>query len=97
MQSDSPIEYYEIRWFPKSELDAVNKTTLSTKEAKIHITDLIENTEYGFQVRCKTINGFGTYSNIVYATTQQGFSPGKIFTFSQIAQQYNFALNFNFF
>lgn len=79
LHSDSPVEYYEIRWFPKSELDAVNKTTLSTKESKIHITDLMENTEYGFQVRCKTINGFGTYSNIVYAQTHQSVSPGEIF------------------
>uniref|UniRef100_A0A336MPK1 CSON003848 protein n=1 Tax=Culicoides sonorensis TaxID=179676 RepID=A0A336MPK1_CULSO len=75
LHSDSPIEFYEVRWFPKSELDAVNKSTLSTKESKIHITDLTENTEYGFQVRCKTINGFGTYSNIVYAQTHQSVSP----------------------
>lgn len=79
LHSDSPIEFYEVRWFPKSELDAVNKSTLSTKESKIHITDLTENTEYGFQVRCKTINGFGTYSNIVYAQTHQSVSPGKDF------------------
>ncbi|XP_063705938.1 ephrin type-B receptor 1-B isoform X3 [Culicoides brevitarsis] len=75
MHSDSPIEFYEVRYFPKAEVDAVNKSTLSTKESKIHITDLMENTEYGFQVRCKTINGFGTYSNIVYAQTHQSVSP----------------------
>ncbi|XP_065077519.1 ephrin type-B receptor 5 isoform X4 [Ochlerotatus camptorhynchus] len=75
MHSDSPIEYYEVRWFPKSEVDAMNKSVLSTKESKIHISDLQENTEYGFQVRCKTLNGWGTFSNIVYAQTHQSVSP----------------------
>ncbi|XP_062700162.1 ephrin type-A receptor 3 isoform X10 [Aedes albopictus] len=75
MHSDSPIEYYEVRWFPKSEVDAMNKSVLSTKESKIHISDLQENTEYGFQVRCKTLNGWGTFSNIMYAQTHQSVSP----------------------
>uniref|UniRef100_A0A2M4AKF5 Putative tyrosine kinase eph ephrin receptor family n=1 Tax=Anopheles triannulatus TaxID=58253 RepID=A0A2M4AKF5_9DIPT len=75
MHSDSPIEYYEVRWFPKSEVDAMNKSVLSTKESKVHISDLLENTEYGFQVRCKTLNGWGTFSNIVYAQTHQSVSP----------------------
>lgn len=75
MHSDSPIEYYEVRWFPKSEVDAMNKSVLSTKESKIHINELQENTEYGFQVRCKTLNGWGTFSNIVYAQTHQSVSP----------------------
>ncbi|XP_054745645.1 ephrin type-B receptor 1-like [Anastrepha obliqua] len=76
VQSDSPIEFYEVRWFPKSELDAINKTALNTKETKAHIESLNENTEYGFQVRCKTLNGYGTYSNIVYAQTHQGVNSG---------------------
>lgn len=74
--SESPIEYYEVRWFPKSEVDASNKTTFSTKETKAVLTDLMENTEYGFQIRCKTPNGWGTYSNIVYAQTLQSITPG---------------------
>ncbi|XP_037955024.1 ephrin type-B receptor 1-B isoform X2 [Teleopsis dalmanni] len=74
VQSDAPIEFYEVRWFPKSELDAINKTALNTRETKAHIEGLNENTEYGFQVRCKTLNGFGTYSNIVYAHTHQAVS-----------------------
>lgn len=76
MHSEVPIESYEVRWFPKMELDAVNKTTLSTHEQRAHIDNLLENTEYGFQVRCKTANGFGQYSNIVYGQTHQGVSPG---------------------
>lgn len=78
MHSEVPIESYEVRWFPKMELDAVNKTTLSTHEQRAHIDNLLENTEYGFQVRCKTANGFGQYSNIIYGQTHQGVSPGKI-------------------
>ncbi|XP_055857939.1 ephrin type-B receptor 1-B isoform X3 [Episyrphus balteatus] len=75
IHSDLPIEFYEVRWFPKSELDAINKTALNTKETKAHIEGLQENVEYGFQVRCKTLNGYGTYSNIVYAQTHQSVSP----------------------
>ncbi|XP_034472849.1 ephrin type-B receptor 1-B isoform X2 [Drosophila innubila] len=77
IQSDTPIELYEVRWFPKSDLDSINKTALSTKETKVHISGLIDNTEYGFQVRCKTINGFGSFSNMVYAQTHQ--SVGSVY------------------
>ncbi|XP_032588810.2 ephrin type-B receptor 1-B isoform X3 [Drosophila mojavensis] len=70
-QTDAPIELYEVRWFPKSEMETINNTTLSTKETKALIYNLLENTEYGFQVRCKTVNGFGAYSNMVYAQTHQ--------------------------
>uniref|UniRef100_A0A1I8P4B2 receptor protein-tyrosine kinase n=1 Tax=Stomoxys calcitrans TaxID=35570 RepID=A0A1I8P4B2_STOCA len=72
VQSDAPIEFYEVRWFPKPDFDAINKTSLTTKDTKAHIEGLNDSTEYGFQVRYKTINGFGTYSNIVYAHTQPG-------------------------
>ncbi|XP_067614765.1 ephrin type-B receptor 1-B [Eurosta solidaginis] len=75
-QTDSPIEFYEVRWFSKAELDTINKTTFNTKETQAHISDLNENTEYGFQVRCKTLSGYGTYSNIVYIHTHQAVSSG---------------------
>ncbi|ALC48140.1 Eph [Drosophila busckii] len=71
LQNDAPIDLYEVRWFPKTELDSINKTSLNTKETKLHIEGLTESTEYGFQVRCKTLNGFGSFSNIVYGQTQQ--------------------------
>lgn len=77
LHTDVPIELYEVRWFPKTEVDSVNKSTYSTQDLKAHIDNLMENTEYGFQVRCKTINGYGTYSNIVYGQTHQSVSPGK--------------------
>jgi Eph receptor B1 len=76
LQTDSPIEAYEVRWFPKTEVDHMNKTTLNTKETRALITDLLENTEYGFQIRSKTMNGWGTFSNIVYAQTLQSITPG---------------------
>lgn len=87
VHSDSPIEFYEVRWFPKTEVDAINKTTYSTKDTKAVLTDLMENTEYGFQIRCKTINGWGTYSNIVYAQTLQSITPGKYTQHTQKTQQ----------
>lgn len=92
--SEVPIESYEVRWFPKMELDAVNKTTLSTHEQRAHIDNLLENTEYGFQVRCKTANGFGQYSNIIYGQTHQGVSPGNcmIFFFRENKQQNSFSI-----
>lgn len=94
--SDSPVDFYEVRWFARSadgggasEQTALlvtlspanvglgaNKTTLSTKEPKAHVDGLAENTEYGFQVRCKTLSGWGTYSQPVYAQTLQSVSPG---------------------
>lgn len=77
LHNDVPIESYEVRWFPKTEVDAVNKSTISTLELRAHIENLLENTEYGFQVRCKTANGYGTYSNIVYGQTHQSVSPGE--------------------
>lgn len=77
IQSDTPIELYEVRWFPKSDLDSINKTALSTRETKVHISGLIDNTEYGFQVRCKTMNGFGSFSNMVYAQTHQSVGSGN--------------------
>ncbi|XP_017033637.1 ephrin type-B receptor 1-B isoform X4 [Drosophila kikkawai] len=73
-QIDNPLEFYEVRWFPKLELDLINKTALNTKDTKAHIEGLVENTEYGFQVRCKTLNGFGSYSNMIYAQTLQAVS-----------------------
>ena len=78
VQNDVPIEFYEVRWFPKPDFDTINKTALNTKETKAHIENLNENTEYGFQIRYKTLNGYGTYSNIVYAHTQAGVSSGNV-------------------
>ncbi|XP_034670479.1 ephrin type-B receptor 1-B isoform X3 [Drosophila subobscura] len=74
LQNDAPLEFYEVRWFPKIELDSINKSALNTKDTKAHIEGLLESTEYGFQVRCKTINGFGSYSNMIYAQTLQSVS-----------------------
>ncbi|KAH8334838.1 hypothetical protein KR067_006546, partial [Drosophila pandora] len=76
VHSDFPLEFYEIRWFPKHDLDANNKSSLSTKETKAHIEDLQESTEYGFQVRCKTLNGYGSYSSIIYAKTSHPINSG---------------------
>lgn len=78
LHNESPIEYYEVRWFPKAEVDSVNKTSVSTKETKVVLTELMENTEYGFQVRCKTATGWGAFSNILYGQTLQSITPGEL-------------------
>lgn len=98
--SDSPVDFYEVRWFARApdagdlassssaaaaaaaavatvSPSSANKTTLSTKEPRAHVDGLAENTEYGFQVRCKTLSGWGTYSQPVYAQTLQSVSPGE--------------------
>ncbi|KAL5289859.1 EPHA5 family protein [Megaselia abdita] len=68
-----PIDFYEIRWFLKdSDIINSNKTSFKTKEMETIIKNLSENTEYGVQIRWKTSDGFGPYSNIVYAFTQNG-------------------------
>lgn len=86
LHNDSPIEYYEVRWFPKNEVDAVNKTSVSTKETRVVITELVENMEYGFQVRCKTVSGWGAFSNILYAQTLQDVSQSEFFVFLALLQ-----------
>lgn len=74
----SSIEFYEVKWFIKGgDIFDMNKTSsLRTKELETVIENLLENTEYGFQVRWKTTNGYGPYSNIIYATTQSGIHTG---------------------
>lgn len=76
------IEFYEVRWFLKgSDLFDSNKTSsLKTKDIETTIENLLENTEYGMQIRWKTVDGFGPYSNIVYAFTQGEIHTGDIFS-----------------
>lgn len=75
------IEFYEIRWFSKgSDIFDLNKTSsLKTKEMEAVIENLSENTEYGIQIRWKTVDGFGPYSNIVYAFTENEIYTGDNF------------------
>lgn len=74
-------EFYEVRWFLKgSDILDFNKTSyLKTKEIEAIIENLIENTEYGIQIRWKMKDGFGPYSNIAYAFTQNEIHTGNKF------------------
>lgn len=61
------VEIYEVRYFVRHE-DA-NATITLTKEQKVTYTGLRQRTEYGFQVRAKTTNGWGEFSPAIYKTT----------------------------
>lgn len=65
------VETYEVKWFPKSDYDYSNSTSLLTSELYTTITGLKQRTEYGIQIRAKTQRGWGVYSPIVYKTTGQ--------------------------
>ncbi|GBP96597.1 Ephrin type-A receptor 4-A [Eumeta japonica] len=67
---DDSIESYEVKYFPKDNLDKnTNATTKVTKESQATIIGLKRDTEYGFRVRAKTKRGWGEFSSILYART----------------------------
>uniref|UniRef100_A0A8D8YG78 receptor protein-tyrosine kinase n=1 Tax=Cacopsylla melanoneura TaxID=428564 RepID=A0A8D8YG78_9HEMI len=66
---DNSIETYEVKCFKKG--DDSNATSIHTTEQHILFSQLRPRTEYGFQVRAKTTNGWGDYSPIVFRTTSQ--------------------------
>jgi Eph receptor B1 len=65
------VETYEVRWFPRSDIDYSNSTSLLTTELSTTITGLQQRTEYGLQVRAKTQRGWGAYSPVIFKTTGQ--------------------------
>ncbi|KAJ8984037.1 hypothetical protein NQ317_012261, partial [Molorchus minor] len=58
LDSDS-VETYEVRWFPRNDIDYSNSTSLLTSDLSATITGLQQRTEYGLQVRAKTLRGLG--------------------------------------
>ncbi|XP_067128268.1 ephrin type-B receptor 2-like isoform X2 [Centruroides vittatus] len=65
----SQLEMYEVRYFiGKNEK---NTTSILTKKENIVFRNLMEITEYGFQVRAKTTHGWGDYSKAIFKTTGQ--------------------------
>jgi Eph receptor B1 len=71
------VETYEVRWFPRSDIDYSNSTSLLTTELSTTITGLQQRTEYGLQVRAKTQRGWGAYSPVIFKTTGQVLNTGK--------------------
>lgn len=72
------VETFEVRWFPRSDIDYSNATSLLTTDLSTTITGLQQRTEYGLQVRAKTQRGWGAYSPIIFKTTGQVLNTGKI-------------------
>jgi Eph receptor B1 len=71
------VETYEVRWFPRSDIDYSNSTSLLTTELSTTISGLQQRTEYGLQVRAKTQRGWGAYSPVIFKTTGQVLNTGK--------------------
>lgn len=78
------VETYEVRWFPRSDMDYSNSTSLLTSELSATITGLQQRTEYGLQVRAKTQRGWGVYSPVIYKMTGQVLNTGKICSFPML-------------
>lgn len=57
-------------------MESNSSSLLATKEES-SVGALRQRTEYGFQVRAKTANGFGDYSPPIYKMTGQLLSPGR--------------------
>nr|XP_027221997.1 ephrin type-A receptor 4-A-like [Penaeus vannamei] len=73
---DNEIEMYEVRYFVRG-MESNSSSLLATKEES-SVGALRQRTEYGFQVRAKTANGFGDYSPPIYKMTGQLLSPAYV-------------------
>ena len=76
------IEMYEVRYFVRGGSEAGNNATLTTRNEEIDITGLEEKTEYGFQVRAKTSQRWGQFSQIVYQVSNIFFKTYYFLSFS---------------
>jgi len=67
------IEMYEVKYFVKVPGGQPSKgsenSTLITIKEELEVTGLAEKTEYGFQVRAKTSQGWGEFTPAVYRVT----------------------------
>lgn len=78
------VETYEVRWFPRSDVDYSNSSSLLTTELFATITGLQQRTEYGLQVRAKTQRGWGAYSPVIFKTTGQVLNTGNYTTTNHV-------------
>lgn len=74
---DNEIETYEVRCYPRGDIDFSNSTTILTTELSATFTGLMQRTDYGLDVRAKTKRGWGAYSHPIFKTTGQVFKTGK--------------------
>ncbi|KAI4454873.1 eph receptor a5 [Holotrichia oblita] len=54
---ENEIETYEVRCFPRGDMDYSNSSSILTKDLTATFTGLMQRTEYGLQVRAKTYVG----------------------------------------
>lgn len=64
------LEMYEIRFFARGR--EANATIIRAGRVNKYVVEnLKQKTDYGFQVRAKTVSGFGEFSPVVYKRTGQ--------------------------
>jgi Eph receptor B1 len=68
------IDLYEVKYYIRDQKSNTTNTVLTKKES-IEITDLVEGTEYGLQVRARTTRGWGDFSTPLYAATPKEVDP----------------------
>lgn len=68
MEGDA-VETYEVKCFPRGDIDQTNTTTRLTRELVVTFTGLEQRTDYGLQVRAKTPRGWSAYSSPIFKTT----------------------------
>ncbi|KAK7082967.1 Ephrin type-A receptor 5, partial [Halocaridina rubra] len=65
----SEIEMYEVKYYVRGMEN--NSSSILTQKEESSIVSLRQRTDYGFQVRAKTTNGWGDYSAPIFKTTGQ--------------------------
>lgn len=75
---EDSIESYEIKCFPKGDIESSNATIIKTEDARIVISGLKRDTEYGLRVRAKMKRGWGDFGGIVYARTSSIDEPSYV-------------------
>ncbi|KAK3892411.1 hypothetical protein Pcinc_003644, partial [Petrolisthes cinctipes] len=65
----SDIEMYEVRYYVRGLQN--NSSSILSQREEATLVNLRQRTEYGFQVRAKTTNGWGEYSPPVFKKTGQ--------------------------
>ncbi|KAI4454835.1 tyrosine-protein kinase receptor [Holotrichia oblita] len=75
---ENEIETYEVRCFPRGDMDYSNSSSILTKDLTATFTGLMQRTEYGLQVRAKSKRGWGAYSPVIFKTTGQVFKTAYV-------------------
>lgn len=74
MQSENAINL-QVKCFIRGD-DSTNATSKLTSSQHVVFNQLRPRTDYGFQVRAKTMRGWGEYSPVIFKTTASHPDPG---------------------